>query len=343
MGKLSGEDEDNDQDTTTDQPQHVDDPNDDTDPEQQVDAQDPSVPTVVEDDGEADADARLQTDEADDDAEDEPRRHRETPKERRERAKAAKARDKQDIEILRATTVKQNATLEQLQKQLIVMQITDLDTRLATESNTAQQMDNVFAAAITAKNGQDAAAAASLRDDAKQKAWNLFHQKEALVKQLNAPRATEVPFKNQAMAFIADKPWYNPASGDEDSLIVEAMDKALSKTMNPNDPKYWETLDKKVRAKLPHKFAGTDAQPQDDDDAEDEPAPRRQQAAAPRRKGPPTGGSSRTQSGSRPSEIRLPPEMVSAMKEAGKWDDPKVRARVAQRYIDGVKLNKRNG
>lgn len=220
------------------------------------------------------------------------------------------------------------------------MQITDLDNRLATESNTAQQMDEVFAAAITAKNGKDAAAAAALRDDAKQKAWNLFHQKENLVKQLNAPRTQEVTFKAQAMDFLADKPWYNPGSGDEDSLIVEAMDKALSKTMNPNDPKYWETLDKKVRQRLPHKFTDTD---DTDDDAQDDPPPRQQtQQRTQQRRGPPTGGSSRSNSGSRPTEIRLPPEMVAAMKEAGHWDDPKQRARVAQRYIDGVK-NNRNG
>ncbi len=30
------------------------------------------------------------------------------------------------------------------------------------------------------------------------------------------------------------------------------------------------------------------------------------------------------------------------MKEAGYWDDPKIRARVAKRYIDGLK-NNRNG
>jgi hypothetical protein len=340
MGKLTGDDEDQDQ--TGDQPQHVDDPNDDTDGTA-VQAEDASVPQVIEDDGEPDGDARIAASEEEDDQDDEPQhRRRESAKERRERAKQARNRDKQSIDILTQTTAKQNEALENLKKQLIVMQITDLDTRLATESQTAQQMDEVFAAAITQKNGKDAAAAAQLRDDAKQKAWNLFHQKEALVKQLNAPRQADVPFKDKAMAFISDKPWYNPASGDEDSLIVEAMDKALSKRMNPNDPKYWETLDKKVRERLPHKFA--DADDQDDEGAEDDPAPRqRQQAAAPRRKGPPTGGSSRTNSGGRPTEIRLPPEMVQTMKDAGYWDDPKVRARVAQRYIDGVKQNKRNG
>lgn len=350
MGKLTGEDEDDDKslDTATDgdQPQHVDDPADDTDGSA-VDKQDPSVPTVIEDDAAPADDARLSDDQDDEEDDEQPQRKRETARERRERAKNARARDKQDLDLLRQTVAKQNEVLDKMQKQQIVMQITDLDSRLATESNTATSMDEVFAAAITAKNGKDAAAAAALRDQAKQNAWALFHQKENLVKQLNAPRAQEVSFKGQAMDFLKDKPWYNPASGDEDSLIVEAMDKALSKTMNPNDPNYWATLDKKVRARLPHKF--TDADDQDDEDAQDDPAPPRrqqrqpQQDAAPRRKGPPTGGSSRTQSGSRPSEIRLPPEMVQTMKDAGYWDDPKTRARVAQRYIDGVKKNKSNG
>jgi hypothetical protein len=346
MGKLSGEDEDQQEQTGDEAAPYVADPGDDTDPEQQVDKQDDSVPTVIEaSDDEPQGDKRIATDE-DDDGEtseegEEPRRKRETAKERRDRAKAARARDKQDIDLLRATTQKQDQALLALSRQLIVMQVTDLDSRLATETNTANQMDEIFAAAITQKNGKDAAAAAKLRDEAKQNAWNLYHQKEALVKQLNQPVRQEVPYKNQAMAFVADKPWYNPASGDEDSLIVEAMDKALAKTMNPNDPAYWATLDKKVRARLPHKFNDTS---QDDDGAEDdqdEPAPRAQQrqAAAPRRKGPPTGGSSRSQGSGNRGDIHIPAAMVAAMKEAGHWDDPKVRARVAKRYIDGIKNN----
>jgi hypothetical protein len=78
---------------------------------------------------------------------------------------------------------------------------------------------------------------------------------------------------------------------------------------------------------------------QDDDDQDDAPV------TTQRRKGPPTGGTNRSSgNGNRnPSQIVLPPEMVAAMKEAGKWDDPKVRQRVAQRYIDGVKNRNRNG
>lgn len=328
MGTLSGEDEDQDQ---SQDARVNDDPNDDTDQSQQVQVEDPSVPRVVEA-SEGGEDERIATGSDDDEAPQ--HRGRESAKERRERVKRAKERDKQELDILRQSIAKQDAAMQELQKQLIVSRITELDNRLATESQTATQMDDVFAKAISAKNGEDAAAAARIRDDAKQKAWAIYHEKEKLVQQLQAPKRVAAPYAAQARQFVADKPWYNPGSGDEDSLIVEALDRALMKTMNPEDPRYWETLDKKVRARLPHKFQ----QEQQEQDEQDE-APQRQSA----RKGPPTGGSSKTTSTrSSPGEIRLPKEMVDTMKEAGYWDDPKIRARVAKRYIDGLK-NNRNG
>jgi hypothetical protein len=214
-----------------------------------------------------------------------------------------------------------------------------LDSRLATELATADQMDKVFGAAITAKNGDDARRAAQLRDEAKQRAWNIHNEKQAILQQANqrdnAPQA--VPYQAKAIDFLKDKQWYNPQAGDEDSLVVEALDKALSKQMNPNDPNYWDTLDKKVRARLPHRFQQSQRDDSNDDDGEDDsdPAPRQQS-----RRGPPTGGSSRDRSGGNPRQYVLPAEMVSAMKEAGHWDDPKTRQRVAKRYIDGLKNNR---
>jgi hypothetical protein len=341
MGKLGHDEDDDTADNQVDQNINVDDPNDDTDTTQQNQAEDATVPRVVE----AEEDSRLASDSDDDstDADEASGRKRESAKERRERARKAKERDKQDLALLRATTAKQDARLRELDKQLSVMQVSNLDALMATEIANAEQMDKIFGAAITAKNGEDARRAAELRDEAKQKAWGYYNQKQQIlgVAQQKQNTPAEVPYKNQAMTFLSDKPWYNPGSGDEDSLIVEAMDKALSKKMNPNDPDYWSTLDKKVREKLPHKFESDESE--DDDGVQDDEPRQQRQVAAPRRKGPPTGGSSRNVSSSRPGEIRLPAEMVAAMKEAGHWDDPKRRARVAQRYIDGVKNNQRNG
>lgn len=337
MGKL-GHDNDDDQDLDVNN--NVDDPNDDTDASQQVQAEPEDGPIVVEA-----QDERLATSDEgegdDDESHDDRSRRRESAKERRERARQAKERDKQELAILRNTVAKQDARFKEIEQTLVVNKVTDLDARLATANQEYEQFDKIFGLAITAKNGEDARQAAKLRDEAKQRAWTLYNEKQAIIQQANKPATpAEVSYKDQAINFLKDKPWYNPAKGDEDSLVVEALDRALSKQMDPNDPNYWETLNRKVKERLPHKFSRqqsvSDAQDDDDQDY----APVNTQ----RRKGPPTGGTNRSSgNGNRnPGQIVLPPEMVSAMKEAGHWDDPKVRQRVAKRYQDGLK-NNRNG
>lgn len=275
-----------------------------------------------------------QADEVDEDEDsEEPRkeRHRETAKERRQRVKNAKENDKLEIRILRTTTAKQDARLKELEDQLTVTRVTDLDTRMATAINESNQFDEIFGKAISNKAGEDARKAAEFRDAAKQRAWSLYNEKQAILGQAQQrANVKDVPYAEKAKEFLQDKQWYNPGSGDEDSLVVEALDKALMHNMNPNDPNYWKTLDAKVREKLPHKFS--DDQSDDQDEAQD-PAPAR-------RKGPPVGGSNRNISNRGPQEIRLPAEMVAVMKESGNWDDPKKRARVAQRYIDGIKQSR---
>jgi hypothetical protein len=330
MSKLGHED-DNEEITS----QVVDNPSDDTDDSPQAESDDPKVPQVVEA-----SDERLTTSdegESDDAEEDTGRsRKRESAKERRERARKAKEADKQEIEILRRTVAKQDQRFKEIEQRLTVNRVTEIDERLATVTAEAENFDRIFGMAISKNNGEDARKAAQLRDEAKQKAWALYNEKQQIITQSQQPRAAETPaYADKAVRFLADKPWYNPASGDEDSLVVEALDKALTKTMNPNDPLYWETLDRKVKEKLPHRFSDA----QDDDDSDGTPPPRDTQ----RRKGPPTGGTNRSSSnGNRnPGQIVLPKEMVEAMKEAGKWDDPVVRARVAKRYHDGLK--NRNG
>lgn len=335
--------EDDDQDLDQNQNTNVEDPNDDTDTAQQNQAEDPSVPAVIEDDGEHE-DERLSERAEDDDegAHDDRPRQRETAKERRKRAKEAKERDKLELQILRDTVARQNDRISAIQRDTTVTRVSELDTRLATALAEVEQFEKIQAAAITAKNGTDAMQAQKLAEQARQRAWAIHNEKEGIQRQQQQQTQNPIkPYADKAVNFLKDKPWYNPnatsVSDLEDTLVVEALDKVLMRSMDPNDPRYWSTLETKVRAKLPHRFDGNTPDADDEGQDDDNDAPAARQDVAPRRKGPPTGGSSRTNSGRGLKEIRLPKEMVDAMKEAGQWDNPKQRARVAQRYIDGLR------
>lgn len=253
-----------------------------------------------------------------DDADEQPQRHKETAKERRDRAKAAKERDKRELAFQRNIIQQQNERLAALEQGQVVTRVTDLDNRLATALNEVDTFDKIFGKAIEAKNGDDARQARKLGDEAKQRAQAAYNEKQAILQQRQQQPAVDPRVERLAKDFMDANPWYNHTSNDEDSLIVKALDSAVASRYQPTDPAYWQALQERVKERLPQHFQ---------EDAEDD-APR---------KGPPVGGSSRTNSPTSKSEIRLPAEYVTALKDAGLWDDPKTRIRMAKRYATQIK------
>jgi hypothetical protein len=318
MGMLRDEDDDN---VSSVEPKDGADVDTGEETSASTSAKEPLV-DVIEDDG---SDDRLSsTDESDD----EPRqqRTRETAAERRARAKLAKERDKKELDFQRRELARQDALIADLQRNQTVSRVTDLDTRISTALAEAETYDRIFGAAITAKNGDDARQAAAIRDAAKERANAAAWEKQQVVAQANRPVQKPVPYLDKAQAFMAANPWYNPKHTDEDSRIVQQLDEAVSKEYIPTSDAYWNELQRRVQKNVPHRFKETRQSRDPADDQDDEPDTRQ-------RRGPPTGGSSRSNS-STSTQIRLSPERVAAMKEAGAWDDPVLRTRMAKAYAN---------
>lgn len=277
---------------------------------------------VVEDDGRAqDGDERLsQTDEGEDRHE---RRPKESAADRRARAKLAKERDKRELDFQRRELSRQDALIRDLQKGQVVTRINDLDSRIATANAEAETYDQVHYKALEAKNIADARAAAKIRDEAKQRAWDAFNERQGVLKQAQTPAATPPPYQGMAEEFMAANTWYDHSGRDEDSQLVKQIDAAVAKEYIPTSPAYWKELQRRVQKNLPQHF-----QSNNDDDGDTVTQPQQRQ-----RKGPPTGGSSRSNS-STSTQIRLSPERVATMKEAGMWDDLKQRAKMAKTYAN---------
>ena len=287
---------------------------------------------VVEDTGQ---DERIaQNEEGDDDQQEErqERRPRETAAERRARAKRAKEQDKREIDF-------QKRELDRLQKQLdalnhnqTVSRVTNLDERISTALNEVSQMERVHAAAITKANGEDATAAMKLRNEAENRARQLQWEKQQLIEQANTPRQAPVPYLDKAQAFMAANPWYTHNGADSDSKLVQEIDAAVAKEYIPTSDAYWKELQRRVDLNLPKRAKRDDRRQEVDDDVDDD---------TPTRKGPPVGGSSRSVSSSQSgTQIRLSPERVNAMKEAGLWDNPKTRLKMAKKYAEYDKNNR---
>ena len=285
---------------------------------------------VVEEGDEPQGDTRLAQS---DDDEPQHQRKRETAAERRQRAKEAKIRDKRELDFQRRELKRLEQTVHELTQGQVVTRVTELDNRLASAQAEVAQWEKVKAMAISKHEGADAVAADNFlnaaRDKYNQAAWDK-QQVITTAQQQPTPQQREVPFAGLMNEFLENNTWYDPKGVDEDSLIVKAIDNAVAQKYKPTDPAYWRELQKRVDARF-----GNNDRPQsrNDSDEDDVDAP----VVTRKRQGPPVGGSNRSNSsggGGSATQIRLSPERVQAMKDAGLWEDPKVRARMAKTYSE---------
>lgn len=203
-----------------------------------------------------------------------------------------------------------------------------VDSQLRQALSEARQAEGILAKAIEAGNGEDAAAAIRIRDEAKERAFRLNMAKEGIgeqKKQLSNP-APDTRVKALAGEWLAANPWYDPNGRDEDSRITKAIDDGLVRDgYDPKTSEYWSELTARVSRRL---NARKPAAGDDDDDGDDgEKAP--QKAA----KKPPPQGNGRSESApSGRNEVRVTPERKAAMIDAGIWDDPVRRAKQLRAY-----------
>lgn len=256
-------------------------------------------------------------------------RRRETAAERRARAKQAKERDKRELDFQRREMKRLESQIHDLTQGQVVTRVTELDNRITSAQAEIAQWERVKAAAISKHEGADAVAADNFLKAAQDKAERASWDKHQLMQTAQQPVKQEVPFSGLMQEFLDANEWYNPNGVDEDSLLVKAIDTAVAQKYRPTDPAYWRELQKRVDARI-----GKNERQQSrdtEDDLEDEPVVQTRKRSA-----PPVGGSNRSNSGgaARQTQIRLSPERVQAMKDAGLWEDPKVRAKMAKTYSE---------
>jgi hypothetical protein len=274
-------------------------------------------PIEAEEDARVDAGADDKDDDKDED--DKSGRKRETHQERRERQRKARERTDREMRFLRSEVARLGTTVERLQTDTTTVHSQSLDERLSEALNDAETAERILAAAITANNGEDAVKAQRLRDEARQRAIEYHQQKQAL----NQPKKAEPPpYLPLAQEFAADKPWFTWDQSDEDSRMVLKIDSDVAKDgYAPTTKAYWQELERRVKAKLPHRYKKDDM----DDEDEDE---------APRRRGPMVGSGREHVPSSTRREAYISPDRKQAMMDAGVWDDPVLRKRYAKRYAE---------
>jgi len=163
--------------------------------------------------------------------------------------------------------------------------------------------------------------------DAKQRLQQVQYYKKQQLEQAKAPKqnvpneiSTEV--QQNATQWLKKNSWYDPQARDTDSRIAKVIDQELAADgWDPSDSEYWEELDNRLSARLPHRYTSKGGQQT-------------------RRAGPTASSRVANTTSARPGTITLSPQRVQAIKDAGAWDDVEKRNKMIRAYASYDRANK---
>jgi len=134
------------------------------------------------------------------------------------------------------------------------------------------------------------------------------------------PMAEEV--QRNATRWLNKNSWFDPQARDTDSRIAKVIDQELAQDgWDPSDPEYWEELDNRLSARLPHRYTSKGGQQT-------------------RRAGPTASSRVANTTSAKPGTITLSRDRVQAIKDAGSWDDVEKRNKMIRAYASYDRANK---
>jgi hypothetical protein len=279
--------------------------------------EEPDQTDADEGDEDDDEDARLS--ESQDDLDDDvSSRNRKKRTKRRDLQKAAKENAQREIRVLREQNDLLMRRMQAVEGNALSQNVNAIDQRLNEAINEAQQAERIVARAVEAGNGDDVITAMNMRDEAKQRAGQLYAAKQQVeqAKTQIAQPTVDPRVTNLAKDWIAANPWYDPQGRDEDSAITKAIDNQLVREgYDPASYEYWTALTQRVSARI----GSSDAAPSRD-------------TGASRRKAPPMGNTREHAPVSTKKEVYVTPARKQAMIDAGVWDDPTKRNQMLKAY-----------
>lgn len=138
----------------------------------------------------------------------------------------------------------------------------------------------------------------------------------------NVPTPMSEDVSRNATRWLQKNSWFDPQARDTDSRIAKVIDQELAQDgWDPADPEYWEELDNRLSARLPHRYTAKGG-------------------TTTRRAGPTASSRVANTSSAKPGSFRLSPDRVQAIKDAGAWDDVNKRNKMIKAYAAYDRANK---
>jgi len=281
---------------------------------------------------EGDEDRPLNTDNASDEelnnAEDDEEREAIRERRRQER-KHRKEAQREREDTLRRELASRDAVINELRGKVDLIERRNTGSELAQVDNAIQQAQSAYAffknqiqVATEAQNGAAVADATENLFKSQRKIEELNGLKNAFSQRQAQPQPLDPRMKTHAEGWMKRNSWYDPTGRDQDSEIAMRLDQRMAQEgWDPTTAEYWTELDSRVKKYLPHRATSGKI-----------PSNKPRSVVT---------GSGRESSGNGSSTTyKLSADRVSALKEAGMWDDPKKRAEAIKRFRDYDKQNK---
>jgi hypothetical protein len=163
--------------------------------------------------------------------------------------------------------------------------------------------------------------------DAKQRLQQAqYYQKQqvdaARTPRQNVPNPVTTEVQQNATKWLKKNSWYDPQARDTDSRIAKVVDQELvADGWDPSDPEYWDELDNRLTARLPHRYSAKGNTNR-------------------RSAGPSASSRVANETSAKPGTITLSRERVQAIKDAGSWDDVTKRNKMIRAYASYDRQNK---
>lgn len=184
--------------------------------------------------------------------------------------------------------------------------------------------------AVNSRNGEEVTRAQQLWYDNQRQLESLQAMKTNADKQLSAPKQNikmpDPEVQRLAADWMSRHKWYSPQLKDADSKVAQSLDQTLTEEgYDPSSEDYWEELDERLQKYLPHRY-GTGYS---------------RNTTNSRPGSAVTSSGRESASSAKPNEYRLTPDRVAAMKEAGVWENVELRNKMARKYAEYDRQQKR--
>ena len=276
----------------------------------------------------ADADAGDSDEETDEDREKIREARREERKLKKELAKQREASAKHKISALERRNEELARRLAAVESAASSFQFAQVDKAIEDEATRVEYAKMKLLQASQAGNAAEQVEYLEQLQESKTRlaqmqAYKKQQLEHAKRPKQNVPNEISREVQRNAEAWLSKNKWYDTEARDTDSRIAKVIDNELaSEGWDPADPEYWDELDSRLSTRLPHRYAA-------------------KSGGAVKRANPTSSSRTANPSSTPANTIRLSPERVQAIKDAGAWDDLAARNKMIKAYMAYDKQNRK--